>query len=127
MRDLYVIVKEAGVRMFVKKSPVNSKMWRDATAVLQEIERIRKEESYLRIKGFSSQLHPKMPPPSQDLSVRVVGALRDVACAIQLYNLRLAGYSASFYEPGCLDFEMKSIQPGMLPRFRELVPEYYLH
>jgi hypothetical protein len=66
-----------------------------------------------------------MPPPAPDMMVWVSGVSKYLACAIQLYYLRRAGYNAAFHPKACLDsFSLRVVYPDHFPFFRELVPEF---
>jgi hypothetical protein len=121
MRELHVIVKEEAVRTFASGK---GEMREHARQVMAEIERIKRNKDYLMIDDFSYQLHPRMPSPSDNLIVWVSGGLKNIACTLQLYNLRLRGYLAMFHPTACLDLAPGLTEPYKLPLFRELVPEY---
>jgi len=121
MRELHVIVKEEAVRLFAE-SP--GEIGQHAQEILREIIRIKQEKDYLLVDDFSYKLHPRMPRPSSDLVVFVSGGLKNIACTLQLYNLRKRGYTALFHPTGCLDIAPGLTEPYNLPYFNELVPEY---
>lgn len=117
MRELHVIVKEEGVRMVADS-------YLEAHFVLEEIQKIKQEKAYYPVEQ-SYRINPRMPPPTSDMVVWVSGVSKYMACAIQLYHLRLAGYNALFHPKACLDFlSLKVIEPDHLPHFLELVPEF---
>lgn len=121
MRELHVIVKEEHVRQFAKGP---GEIGEHARQVLSEIERIKNEKEYLTVNDSSYQLHPRMPSPSKDVLVWVSGGLKNIACTLQVYNLRLRGYLAMFHPTACLDLAPGLTEPYNLPLFKELVPEY---
>jgi hypothetical protein len=121
MRELHVIVKEEDLR---KLTVWGGNMAEHAQQVLREISRIKLEKEYLQINGSSSELHPRMPKPSPDLIVFVSGGLRNMACTLQLYNLRLKGYTAFFHPAACVETGSALTAAYSFPHFKELVPEY---
>ena len=71
--------------------------------VREEIERIRREENYREIgeNDSPSKLPENMPPPSETLTVHVVGGYINLCVAFQLNTLRRAEYSAEIHSKGC--------------------------
>jgi hypothetical protein len=121
MRELHVIVKEEDIH---KLTVWGGDMAEHAQQVLREISRIKLEKEYLPVNGSSSELPPGMPKPSPELIVFVSGGLKNMACTLQLYNLRLAGYTAFFHPTACAETGPALTMAYKFPRFKELVPEY---
>ena len=73
------------------------------TPIREEIARIRREENYREIReyDFPDRLPKNMPPPSENLTVYVVGGYIDLCVAFQLDTLRNGGYSAEIHSKGC--------------------------
>lgn len=99
MEALYIIVHEHFVDYWIEKGNPQAK------GVKQEIERIKREESWLAVTGEPDELHPGMPGPRTDLEVRVCGAFTspDFMCVDkQILALRLADYNVRMHYLGTL-------------------------
>lgn len=99
METLYIVVHEHFVDYWTKKGDFK------ADGVKKEIERIKKEESWLALTGEPGELHPEMPEPNPELEVRVCGAFTSPGFGCvneQILALRLANYNVKMYTAGTL-------------------------
>jgi len=93
MRELHVIVHEDAVKAYADMGAGV------AQQVLDEIRQIKASKEYLELHHSRSpnNLHPDMPPASEDLQVVVSGGYKGTCCTFQLFALREAGYKARFH------------------------------
>mgnify|MGYP001298183618 CR=1 FL=1 len=97
MTDLYLIVHERTVRNCETVGIPG------AEVALAEIERIKREEEFLEFTIPSSlAMHPELPPPSDDLTIAVLGAYKELCVFNQHYLLEMQGYNVQYHLPRCV-------------------------
>lgn len=119
--ELHIIVHEEAVRTYAN---LGSKA---AQKVIDEIQNIKENQSYLEIGELQSpnELHNEMPPPSEDLRVIVSGGYEQACCTFQLFILRESGYQAKFH-PTAKYRSSISFTPGaLLSDIEENYPDFY--
>jgi hypothetical protein len=119
VKELYIIVHEEIVTNSATKGS------EAARKLLSEIRKIKHEQDYLEIcdPKSPSELHPDMPPPSNDLSVIVLGGYRNICCVLQLFKLKESGYNAKPYQEAYLVNPKGRLAPGMIETILEKYPE----
>ena len=99
METLYIVVHEHFMDYWIEKDHPK------AGGVKREIERIKKEETWLALTGEPEKLHPEMPEPSPELEVRVCGAFSSpgfMCVDKQILALRIAEYEVKMHYQGTL-------------------------
>jgi len=120
MKELHIIVHEDAVKVY---ADMGSGF---ALQVMNEISQIKATKDFLELHDSRNpnDLHPDMPPISDDLQVFVSGGYRDTCCTFQLFKLRETGYHARFHPRAICSGQGRP--PSMLLReIHEKYPDFY--
>ena len=111
VRRLYVIVGECSVHMDAGPGVGNPV----ADEVLAELRDIKDAEEHIEIPSNipSSDIDPRMPPPSDDLKVIVCGGYREACCKQQYGALSGAGYQVDYHSTACLSSSRSTLLDGV--------------
>jgi len=114
-----VIVHENYVRDCAVKSTA-------AAEVLRVIEERKRTQVCIPLTGLSLELCEDMPPPTDDLELKVIGGSKWRCCTAQLFSLRKAGYRASFDDSACYDggLTICGLDGLSMPEVMDYVPEF---
>ena len=119
VRELYIIVHEDAVGSYACLGSPQAKR------AMGEIEKIKSGKDYLEIDSWNpNELHPDMPPKSDDLRVFVAGGFLHACCTMQMFRLKEEGYDASFLLNGTCPGQARA-PLHMMEIIREKYPDFY--